>query len=251
MRITVITVCFNEEKNIAKTIESVLNQTKTDFEYIICDGKSTDKTMEIVNSYREKFDEKGIDFKVYSEQDGGVYYGMNNGIDKATGDYIIFINGGDNLATPYVIEEILKYIEKQDSDADVIYGSLNYYSADKRKAKVICDHTQLKKKMCVPHPASFCSVKSLKKYKFNTEYRIGADYDYMLNVYLNGGVFVRVSTLVSDFYEGGISTQDYKKSLQEQRKILENHGIKVSKLGFWLKCLKIDCAKLLNFMKRL
>ena len=249
MRITIITVCFNEEKNIARTIDSVLDQTMCDFEYIICDGKSSDKTLEIVESYRDKFAEKGVDYRVYSERDGGVYFGMNNGIDRATGDYIIFTNGGDSLASENVLQEVSDYLHKQDVKPDVVYGSFNYIEGDVTQTRE-GDHELLIERMSVPHPASFCSADSLKKYKFNTEYRIGADYDFMLNVYLNGGVFVKIPTIVSNFVVGGISTEDHKKSLNEERRILKSHGVKFSKIQFLIRGLKIDCFRLLSRLKK-
>lgn len=249
MYLTVITVCFNEEKNIAKTIESVLGQTLSNFEYIICDGKSCDNTLEIAESYRDKFCKKSVDFKIYSEKDGGVYFGMNNGIDRATGDYIIFTNGGDSLASETVLQEISDFLDKQDVMPDVVYGSFNYIEGDVTQTRE-GDHKLLTERMSVPHPASFCSSKSLKKYKFNTEYHIGADYDFMLNVYLNGGVFAKVPTLVSNFVVGGISTIDHKKSLQEERRILTAHGVKFSKIQFLIRGFKIDCVKFLAKLKK-
>ena len=106
MKISVVTVAFNEEKNIGKTIESVLNQTSNAIEYIICDGKSTDRTVERANSYKERFAKKGIEYIVNSEKDSGIYDGMNKGIDIATGDYIFFLNAGDWFYSDKIIEEI-------------------------------------------------------------------------------------------------------------------------------------------------
>ena len=108
MKITIITVSFNEEKNISRTIESVLDQTSCDFEYIICDGKSADKTVEIAESYRARFAEKGVAYFVNSKKDKGIYDGMNNGIELATGDYVYFLNAGDWFYSNDVIEQIVK-----------------------------------------------------------------------------------------------------------------------------------------------
>ena len=70
MKISIVTICYNEEKNIAKTIESVLRQTSTDYEYIICDGESTDNTLDIIQEYAQKFKERGVNFTLSSGKDG-------------------------------------------------------------------------------------------------------------------------------------------------------------------------------------
>ena len=108
MKISIITVAFNEEKNIKKTIESVLNQTSDSFEYIICDGKSADKTVEIAKEYKNTFAEKGISYIINSEKNKGIYDGMNKGIDLATGDYIFFLNAGDWFYSDDVIENVVE-----------------------------------------------------------------------------------------------------------------------------------------------
>ena len=227
MRITVITVCFNEEKNIARTLESVLNQTSSDFEYIICDGNSSDRTMEIVESYRDKFAEKGVDFRVYSEKDGGVYFGMNNGIDHANGEYVIFMNGGDDFASAEVLDEVSKFIENAEVKPDVVYGDYHYIE-NGISYVTVGNHENLTECMSIGHPCSFCSLACLKKYKFNTDYKISADYDFMLNVYLNDGVFIHIPMVISNFYAGGISTEKPGSALRERRMIQKAHNIKSS-----------------------
>lgn len=224
VRITVITVCYNEEKNIASTLDSVLNQTSSDFEYIICDGKSSDRTMEIVESYRAKFAKKGVDFKVYSEKDGGVYYGMNNGIDRAKGDYIIFLNGGDNFACDDAIDKVSKFIENAEVKPDVVYGDYNYFDGGTSYV-MVGNHEKMTECMSIGHPCSFCSAECMKKYKFNTDYKISADYNFMLDVYLNGGVFMHIPMVISNFYAGGISTKKPDLSLRERRMVQKAHNI--------------------------
>ena len=92
MFISIVTVVFNGEKTIERTLQSVLNQQFDDYEYIIQDGGSTDKTIEIVESYRDQFGDK---LKVYSELDKGIYDAMNKGIKHSLGDYIWLVNADD------------------------------------------------------------------------------------------------------------------------------------------------------------
>jgi glycosyltransferase involved in cell wall biosynthesis len=180
MKISVITVCYNEEKNIAKTIESVLNQTSKSIEYIICDGKSTDKTVEIAESYVDKFKANGVDYRVYSEKDGGIYAGMNNGIDRANGDYVIFTNAGDRLFDENVIAQVIDALE--DKRPEVVYGNCLFVD---RCVGVIfnADHTQLSKYMSIAHPATLVRTDIIKQNRFETSFKIAADYNMMLDLY--------------------------------------------------------------------
>lgn len=119
LKFSVITVCFNAEKVIRKTIESVLYQTYPPYEYIIIDGKSADGTLVVINSIRDEFKEKGINLIVVSEKDNGIYNAMNKGIDKASGDFISFLNAGD-----WYEFDALANIEKfyEEDDFDLTYG---------------------------------------------------------------------------------------------------------------------------------
>ena len=90
--ISIITICFNAEQNIAKTMESVLNQTYHNIEYIIKDGKSLDRTNEIIEQYKEKFEKKGIRFLHIIQEDQGIYDAMNQAINSITGQYVIYMN---------------------------------------------------------------------------------------------------------------------------------------------------------------
>ena len=111
MKITIITANFNREKTLARTIESVLNQTHNQVEYIIIDGKSSDSSLEIIESYREKFKEKGYEYKYISERDSGIYNAMNKGIRMATGD-IIGIIGSDDWYELEALEKVNFEFEK-------------------------------------------------------------------------------------------------------------------------------------------
>ena len=91
LTITVITICYNAINRVRETIESVCNQTYPDIEYLIIDGNSSDKTLDIVKEY------KSDKIKLYSEDDRGIYNAMNKGIAKAKGEYLYFLNAGDSF----------------------------------------------------------------------------------------------------------------------------------------------------------
>ena len=101
--VSIITVCFNSEKTIQKTIQSLLNQSVTGFEYILVDGKSKDSTIEIIKSFENKFKEKGISYKWISEKDTGIYNAFNKGINLSKGKWISFL-GSDDIYLKTAIE---------------------------------------------------------------------------------------------------------------------------------------------------
>ena len=120
---SIITVVKNDEKNIQKTITSVLNQEFKNFEYIIIDGKSTDSTISLINKYKNK-----INYFI-SEDDEGLYFAMNKGLKLASGEFVVFVNSGDTLsnkALKIINEKILKK-----PDVDFVFGTVKrHYSKD-------------------------------------------------------------------------------------------------------------------------
>src|ERR1035437_822845 len=100
-KISVITICLNERDNIEKTIKSVINQNSTDFEYLVIDGGSIDGTTEIISKYNDKLS------YFISEKDSGIYSAMNRGIKNSTGEYLLFLNGGDYLSDVNILSKFV------------------------------------------------------------------------------------------------------------------------------------------------
>lgn len=175
MKISVITVCYNSEKVIERTVQSVVSQTCNDFEYIIIDGASTDKTLEIISRYGNKIS------KVISEKDGGIYEAMNKGIANATGDYIVFLNADD----VFLHENVLKLAaEKMNDGKALYYGDLVFIEKNTGKINNRRQNNVNYIYLCggmLFHPTIFASKKLFEKVgNFNTNYRIVADYDWIL-----------------------------------------------------------------------
>ena len=105
MKVSIVTTCYNSEEYIEETIQSVLNQTYTDIEYIIVDGNSTDSTLDIVHQYKDKI------FKIISEPDNGMYDGINKGLKLATGDVCAYLNADDLYFTD-TVEKVVHYFKK-------------------------------------------------------------------------------------------------------------------------------------------
>ena len=223
VKITIITVCYNAEETIEKTISSVMRQTYQNIEYIIIDGNSSDNTVSIIENYANVTPIKWI-----SEEDLGIYDAMNKGVEAATGDYIQFLNAGDTLFHKEVISEIVEAIVK--SGADVIYGNIMYCYEDGneviRKYGKLCG-----KKIyfltgdCINHQGIFAKKKWLSDEKFNIEYSICADREWMMRILKKKAKFSNTGSLICNYSldKNSASIKEKVKYQQEARRcIVEN-----------------------------
>lgn len=209
---TIITVCFNEKENIQRTIESVLCQSYEDYEYILCDGGSSDGTLEIAKAYQNDFERKGIRYHIHSEKDGGIYFGMNIGVALSTGMYLNFMNAGDEFHNREVLAEISQHV--QESAADILYGDIIKIERGYGKRE-IGNIQGIKEGMSFCHQAMFIKSELLRLHPYNTRYRIVADYEFTLSMWKQGKKFAHVNVIVANFRAGGISTTDVEKVTEE------------------------------------
>ena len=164
-KISIITVCFNAVKTIEKTIQSVINQTYNQIEYIIIDGASTDGTLDIIKKYQDRIS------YWQSEPDKGIYDAMNKGITVAAGEWISFMNAGDKFVDERVVETVSSYLDKVHA---VVYGdTINEWSFGYELIKPSKDDV-----MPFCHQSCFTRSDLLKKYLFDTHYVICADYNF-------------------------------------------------------------------------
>ena len=225
MRFSIVTVCFNEEDSVAGTIKSVLGQTSTSFEYIICDGASTDNTLKIAEEFKDEFKKRGIRYRLISEKDGGIYDGMNNGIKIAQGEYINFLNAGDRFHDESVLANIACEIET--NKADIIFGDVILVERGFGKLIVSNDNV-LDNGMSICHQSMFIKSKLMKKYPYNTRYRIVADYDFTLKMKRMGMCFKKSNIVIADFRAGGVSTTQTDRIAEEYYDIRSRTGISVN-----------------------
>ena len=210
--VSIITVCLNSEKTIEQTIQSVINQTYSNIEYIIIDGKSTDRTLEIIDKYKDK-----ISIFV-SEKDKGIYDAMNKGLKLATGELIGIINSDDWYELDAV--EIIVNTFMEDKNAQIFYGNINAYNKDKfLRTRFRSSLKELHTRMAIPHPSVFITSGAYKKYGFNTEYKIGADRDLMLKLYSKNYKFKYINKIIANFRLGGYNESNPSKKIIEDIKI--------------------------------
>ena len=213
MLVSIITVSYNSEKTIAKTIESVLNQTYQNIEYIIVDGDSNDRTIEIAKSFQDKFDNsEGKSLKILSEPDEGMYDALNKGARIVTGEIVGQINA-DDWYEPDAVEMMVKLYKKE--NYDVAWGSIRI----KKSTGDMIKHAKMGRLWTTAHwchPGMFSKRDTLLEFPYPLE-TMYDDFDYITAVHQARKKIVTIDYIISNFSfgEGGMST---KKSLKEVKK---------------------------------
>lgn len=210
IKVSIVTVCYNSEKTIQRTIESVLNQTYKNIEYIIIDGKSTDHTIDIIKKYIPMAHGR---LKYISERDKGIYNAFNKGLRMTTGKIIGIINSDDF----YELDAVQRVIDHMnDSPCQVIYGYCNVISRC-GISTVKTSHIDLTKRSMIPHPACFVTRESYCRYGMFIEgIKIASDYELMMRFYKTQSVvFTQIPHILANFTTMGISSSKESASLLE------------------------------------
>lgn len=241
MKLSIITVCFNAERTIEKTIKSILGQTFTKYEWIVVDGKSTDRTNEIIKEYIPEFERKGIKVDYRSEYDKGIYDAMNRGAQRATGEYLTYMNADDLYYKNDSIERVITILEN--TSADIVYGDTCFIKTNEQyieKAKAIETITY---HLPFCPQAAFVKSELQRQLQFDIQFRISADYDFFLRAYLQGNKFQRVEQVVAYFTFGGASNENRVRTYKEDVAVkvkngLENRNSLVRKIKMMLFIIK-------------
>ena len=217
--ISVITVCYNSYEMLQRTIKSVRMQTYSEIEYIVIDGASKDSTLRLI-----KENEDIINLWI-SEPDNGLYFAMNKGLDLANGDYVIYINAGDMFYMPNTLEKIF---ENHQDDVDIYYGDTMILAQNQKElgSRRLSPPKQLTKNsfrwgMTVCHQSIL--IKRTIAPKYDTSYRITADYDWVLTSIENAKKIVNTNNYISKFLSGGLSSKHVVKANKERYKIMCKH----------------------------
>jgi glycosyltransferase involved in cell wall biosynthesis len=213
-KLSIITINYNNCKGLEKTINSVFKQNNKNFEYIIIDGKSSDKSIDVI--YRNL----NLINNWISEIDSGIYHAMNKGIKMATGDYILFLNSGDYLYNNNVTDLIIK----SKLDVDILYGNLCHI--DNKKSSIFYYpkniSIQYLWKYSLPHPSSLFNRKLFEKVGFyNESDKITSDWQfYMTAIYLYNCSVKKINIIISIFNGDGISNAaNSNRIIQTEKKI--------------------------------
>ena len=233
-KFSIITVCFNSEKTIERTIISVLSQSYQDFEYIIVDGASTDGTLSIIKNYIKKYPDK---IKLISEKDSGIYDAMNKGIRSASGDLIGIVNSDDY----YEVDALENISKAYDGEKyEVVYGMLRTIKDGKEVSVYIKNHQWLEKDM-ITHPTCFITRDTYTDFGvYSLEYRYSADYEFMLRMNRNRKVIFRpVYKIISNFSLDGASSSI--KGYMDTLKLKYRYNL-ISKKKYYFEIAKSKIA---------
>lgn len=217
-KISVVTVCYNAVNDIERTILSVINQTYPNIEYIIIDGGSKDGTMDVVNRYKDNID------VIVSEPDKGIYDAMNKGIDRATGEWINFMNAGDRFVNKNTIHSLASYFVKENK---IVYGNIiKVYKKWKGYGKPLTKENPDAVDFIlngIDHQASFINSDLFKKYGlYSTDYQLASDwFFFMLVAGIKRERILYINKPLAYFYMNGISSHNQDRYAEEQDLILK------------------------------
>lgn len=242
IRFSIVTVCLNSKKSIARTIDSVLSQ-RGYVQYIIIDGGSTDGTIDIINQYQSRIS------VIISEEDNGIYDAMNKAIKYCKGDVVAFINSDD-----WYVEGIIEKVAAvfQERKPDIVVG--DYFSVDnqivKKKNQGHIGIKDIKAGIMFCHQSVFCRKTLFDEIGiFDTQYKISADYDWLLRAVTLGKRIEHITKPVCYFSSGGISDRNESLRIQEVYEIAMKHVRKCDdelirriklRREYSLKCIKIN-----------
>ena len=216
MKISIITICYNNEREIRATIESVVNQSYKDIEYIVVDGASKDGSLAIINEYKDKI------ARIVSEPDHGMYEALNKGFKMATGDIVGMIHAGDRLYSSRVIEKIAEFYE--DNDVDITYGNSLIVDGNNCVKRVNISPAftpKLAYKGWMPsHQSIYCRKRVFDVAGFyRNDLGGGGDYEWFVRAFVRYGKEVNIMGMdefIIKFSLGGQSTKDYSRKLSKR-----------------------------------
>lgn len=241
--VSIITATFNSEKTVAKTIESVLNQTYDNIEYIISDGLSTDGTLEIAESYRVAFKDRGFRYQIISSKDDGIYSGINKGIKAAHGIIVGNVNSDDYYEPDIVQVAIEEYLK---NPYHLFYADLNIVDSYEKLVRI--KHAKKMNTYVTTrhwnHPTMFVPMRLYRKRLYDESYKYYADCDYMLWIYKYSDKIRVINRPLSNFRLGGASTQtDLKNSVAKAKERYRGYRRNGYSRIYFIECLCMDLGK--------
>ena len=239
MKISIITVTFNCQNTIKTTIESVINQTYKDIEFIVIDGNSNDNTNNIINKYKER-----ITYYI-SENDLGIYDAINKGITIAKGEFIVILHAGDIFYNYFTIEQAVTQIQKN-INTDIFFSNI-FFVENLENKKIIRKYSSKYFKPFMfrfgfmpAHTSTIIRKKCFEDIGFyNIDYKIASDFDLLFNfIYLNNLNFKYIDMYFTYMTIGGISTSGFKSMIKINNEILQSlksHNVYSNKIFIYFK----------------
>lgn len=243
MKISVVTVAYNSEKGIGKTIESVLRQSWGDVEYLIIDGKSSDRTVEIAESYRNALEEKGIMYQIVSEPDNGIYDAMNKGIRMASGDVIGLLNSEDTYE-PCALQTVAETFAR--TDCELMFANIRIHKPDGSSFVKKARQRSFQTSRDWNHPTTFVRA---DVYKANPFRNLGIhdDYGFYLQMRRQNRRIVTVDEVLADFRMGGASNRKNLKAAGKRIMDRYKYCYRINGYSRWYlaECVFIEAVKMI------
>ena len=199
MKFSIITINYNNKTGLEKTLRSVRNQSVQNFEYIVIDGASTDGSVALLEENDDIID------VCVSEPDRGIYNAMNKGVERATGEYCLFLNSGDLFHDA----EVMRRMGEVDSDADILFGKVENFFPDGRK-EIYSPRSEMTLmwiiRTGIHHAGSFIKTELMRIHPYDESLKICADRKFFVEaLVIDNCSFQTLDFIVSDFEMGGIS----------------------------------------------
>jgi glycosyltransferase involved in cell wall biosynthesis len=224
--LTIITVTYNCEANLENTIRSIKNQNDKNYEYIIIDGASSDKTLEIIEKYKDSIDQ------LISEKDDGIYDAMNKGVTLASGEWILFMNSGDTFANNDVLSTVKNHIAT--TDASIVYGNIWVKKQETRLLRVASEPCN-KHRMFFCHQSAFTKSSLLKQFPFDKRFKMSSDYHFTKRCFYKGIIFKHINLAITNYDLNGISNTNRITGLYENIQIVHELDSGIQKIIFLLR----------------
>jgi glycosyltransferase involved in cell wall biosynthesis len=228
MTLSILTITYQAEQVLERTLQSVLNQTCSDFEYCLVDGASTDGTLELIGRYAPLFEQKGVSVRWTSAPDGGIYDAMNKALKMAQGSYVWFMNAGDEIAGAEVVGQVLSALPSRGKQPDFLYGETLIVDAEgnimgQRRLKAPAQLTWKSFRMGMKVCHQSMIVRRSLAPEFDLQYRYSADFDWAIRCLKKAEGIQHTGLILSHFLDGGVSKKKMKASLKERFRIMSIH----------------------------
>jgi glycosyltransferase involved in cell wall biosynthesis len=252
IRFTVVTITYNAEAVLKRTLQSVLRQTYGGVEHLIIDGASKDSTLQMAEDYKRLSDQSELGHKVIikSEPDKGIYDAMNKGLTQASGDYIVFMNAGDCFPQDDTLEQVVHRCRLMESPSDelpaVLYGLTDIVDGEGKflyhrrlQPPAHLSWRSFRQGMLVCHQAFYARTDIAKNLQYDTRYRFSADVDWCIRVMREAErmnlPLVPVGIVTANYLEEGQTTQNHRASLIERFRVMCRHYgfFRTVALHFW------------------
>ena len=240
IRFSVVTITYNAEKVLQRTLDSVCSQTYEGVEHLIVDGASKDRTLALAEQYKQRSDSSDNKHKVIirSEHDHGIYDAMNKGLTQASGDYVVFLNAGDFFPNANTLEEIVHQCRLNEYPSDglpgVLYGNTDIVDGEGRylhprrlQPPAQLNWRSFRHGKLVCHQAFYARTDIAKNLQYDLRYRFSADVDWCIRVMREsermGLPLSNIGMIVANYTEEGATTQNHRASLKERFDVMRRH----------------------------